>query len=49
MQNQLEILFKKSFLIEISGEVDRFVGNRTAIDNFKLMEQDENFLLIGAT
>jgi hypothetical protein len=33
----------------LKGEVDRFVGNRTAIDNFKLMEEDGRFLLIGAT
>ena len=34
---------------DISGDVIRFWGNQSAVDNFKLMETDGNFLLIGAT
>ena len=37
------------YCLYFPGEVERFVGNKTAIDNFKLMERDENLLLIGAT
>ena len=33
----------------IAGDVVRFLGNQSAVDNFKLMETDVNFLLIGAT
>jgi len=33
----------------LRGDVVRFWGNQSAIDNFKLMETDGNFLLIGAT
>jgi semaphorin 6 len=33
----------------LRGDVVRFLGNQSAIDNFKLMETDGNFLLIGAT
>ena len=32
-----------------AGDVVRFLGNQSAVDNFKLMETDGNFLLIGAT
>lgn len=32
-----------------AGDVVRFLGNQSAVDNFKLMETDVNFLLIGAT
>ena len=37
------------FIFLFSGDVVRFWGNQSAIDNFKLMETDGNFLLIGAT
>ena len=33
----------------VAGDVVRFLGNQSAVDNFKLMETDGNFLLIGAT
>jgi len=33
----------------LRGDVIRFWGNQSAVDNFKLMETDGNFLLIGAT
>ena len=37
------------FYFSFSGDVVRFLGNQSAVDNFKLMETDGNFLLIGAT
>merc|ERR1712029_362522 len=33
----------------LKDEVERFKGNKTTIDNFKLMEMDDKTILIGAT
>lgn len=33
----------------LSGEVERFIGNTSIVDNFKILVKDENFLLLGAT
>lgn len=38
-----------TFFSTFAGDVVRFLGNQSAVDNFKLMETDVNFLLIGAT
>jgi hypothetical protein len=40
---------RNPFSPSVSGEVQRFLGNVSAVDNFKIMEVDENFLLLGAT
>ncbi len=37
------------FLGFFAGDVVRFLGNQSAVDNFRLMERDGNFLLVGAT
>ena len=45
----MDLRFADLFFSTFAGDVVRFLGNQSAVDNFKLMETDVNFLLIGAT
>ena len=44
----ITIIHNLYFVCFVSGEVERFIGNSSVVDNFKLLVRDENFLLVGA-
>ena len=42
-------IFKPCCFYIFTGDIRRFEGNQTAVDDFKIMVQYDDFLLIGAT
>jgi len=38
-----------AFFCFITGDVERFQGNKSVVDSFKIIVRDGNFLLLGVT